>query len=114
MADIVQIRPLPVIHVHYDDEGWNVRMGRCTRFSGSDGSPATSSTCCCNRTGPWWRFTGNCRMSRWRKLRKAHPAHFPFCEGCEATGKPYVLANTVDHVHPISDGGPAFPGHEGL
>ena len=29
-------------------------------------------------------------------------------------GKPYVIANTVDHVHPISEGGPAFPGHDGL
>ena len=50
----------------------------------------------------------------WKRLRKAHLAAYPWCEGCKAMGKPYVLANTVDHVHPISDGGPAFPGHDGL
>jgi 5-methylcytosine-specific restriction enzyme A len=50
----------------------------------------------------------------WLKLRTAHLARFPFCEGCEAMGKPYVIANTVDHRHAISEGGPAFPGHDGL
>lgn len=25
-----------------------------------------------------------------------------------------AAANTVDHVHPISEGGAAFPGHDGL
>lgn len=29
-------------------------------------------------------------------------------------GRKYVLANTVDHRVPISAGGPAFPGHDGL
>jgi 5-methylcytosine-specific restriction protein A len=29
-------------------------------------------------------------------------------------GKPYVIANTVDHRVPISEGGHAFPGHDGL
>lgn len=50
----------------------------------------------------------------WKRLRQAHLSILPWCEGCKAMGKPYVLANTVDHVHPISEGGPAFPGHDGL
>lgn len=50
----------------------------------------------------------------WARLRKAHLARFPWCEGHKAMGEPYVLANTVDHVHPISEGGTAFPGHDGL
>lgn len=50
----------------------------------------------------------------WKRLRKAHLARFPFCEGCAAMGRPYVLANTVDHVRPISEGGHPFPDHEGL
>ncbi|MBA3667943.1 MAG: HNH endonuclease [Sphingomonas sp.] len=48
----------------------------------------------------------------WSKLRVAHLARFPFCEGCPPHS--YKMANTVDHRHPISDGGPAFPGHDGL
>ncbi len=50
----------------------------------------------------------------WKKLRAAHLAHSPFCEGCTAMGNPYRLANTVDHRHAMSEGGPAFPGHDGL
>ncbi|QQN74828.1 HNH endonuclease signature motif containing protein [Croceicoccus sp. YJ47] len=52
--------------------------------------------------------------ANWQKLRKAHLSIEPFCKGCAAMGKPYVIANTVDHVVPISDGGLAFPGHDGL
>ena len=52
--------------------------------------------------------------ANWQKLRKAHLAIEPFCKGCEAMGNAYVIANTVDHVVPISEGGPAFPGHDGL
>lgn len=50
----------------------------------------------------------------WKKLRAAHLARFPFCEGCEASGRPFIIANTVDHRHAISDGGNPFPGHDGL
>ena len=52
--------------------------------------------------------------ANWQRLRKAHLAAFPWCEGCKAMGKPYVIGNTVDHRVPISDGGPPFPGHDGL
>lgn len=50
----------------------------------------------------------------WQKLRTAHLSRFPFCEGCKALGKPFIIANTVDHRVAISEGGPAFPGHDGL
>ena len=50
----------------------------------------------------------------WRKLRAAHLARFPWCEGCKAMGSRYVIANTVDHRHAMSEGGPAFPAHDGL
>ena len=48
----------------------------------------------------------------WQRLRKAHLSIEPLCRGC----LPHRLtpANTVDHVKPISDGGHAFPGHDGL
>lgn len=52
--------------------------------------------------------------ANWKRLRKAHLAAFPWCEGCKHMGKPHVLANTVDHRVPISEGGPAFAGHDGL
>lgn len=52
--------------------------------------------------------------ANWKRLRKAHLAASPWCEGCKAMGKPHVLANTVDHRVPISEGGPAFPGFDGL
>lgn len=48
----------------------------------------------------------------WKKLRAAHLARFPFCEGCPAGT--YRLANTVDHRLAISEGGHPFPGHDGL
>ncbi|WP_420496700.1 HNH endonuclease signature motif containing protein [Sphingobium baderi] len=35
------------------------------------------------------------------------------CRGCADMGR-LTVANTVDHVQAISDGGPAFPGHDGL
>ncbi|WP_394437025.1 HNH endonuclease [Sphingobium naphthae] len=52
--------------------------------------------------------------ANWKRLRTAHLRAFPFCEGHKAMGSPYVIANTVDHRVPISEGGPAFPGHDGL
>ena len=51
--------------------------------------------------------------SRWQRLRTAHLARYPLCEGCDAMGR-LTPANTVDHRVPISEGGPAFPGHDGL
>jgi 5-methylcytosine-specific restriction enzyme A len=49
----------------------------------------------------------------WKRLRAAHLARFPFCRACETAGK-MTVANTVDHVIPVSKGGPALPGHDGL
>ncbi|MGE4324258.1 MAG: HNH endonuclease signature motif containing protein [Sphingobium sp.] len=49
----------------------------------------------------------------WTRLRLAHLAIEPACRGCEAMGR-LTRANTVDHIVPISEGGPAFPGHDGL
>lgn len=51
--------------------------------------------------------------STWKRLRHAHLLLYPMCEGCKAIGRD-VVANTVDHVHAISDGGNPFPGHDGL
>jgi len=51
--------------------------------------------------------------ARWQRLRRAHLSRSPLCIGCQAMGR-LTPANTVDHVRPISDGGPAFPGHDGL
>ena len=51
--------------------------------------------------------------ARWQRLREAHLALSPLCIGCKAIGR-IVIANTVDHVAPISEGGPAFPAHDGL
>ncbi|WP_197940693.1 HNH endonuclease signature motif containing protein [Sphingomonas sp. HMP6] len=50
--------------------------------------------------------------ARWKRLRLAHLAIEPLCRGCA----PHRItpANTVDHVVPMSDGGPAFPSHDGL
>lgn len=49
----------------------------------------------------------------WRDLRRAHLALEPACRGCAEMGR-LTRANTVDHIVPISEGGPAFPGHDGL
>lgn len=49
----------------------------------------------------------------WKRLRLAHLSLSPMCVGCEAMGL-LTPANTVDHVVPISEGGPAFPGHGAL
>lgn len=48
----------------------------------------------------------------WKKLRKLKLAEQPLCEDC--LPHRYTPANTVDHIHPISDGGPAFPGLDGM
>ncbi|WP_446660363.1 HNH endonuclease signature motif containing protein [Blastomonas sp. SL216] len=49
----------------------------------------------------------------WRKLRALHLALHPFCENCLSIDR-HVVANTVDHRTPISQGGAPFPGHDGL
>src|SRR3546814_7070750 len=51
--------------------------------------------------------------ARWKRLRAAHLALEPACRGCKRMGR-LTLANTVDHVVAISEGGHAFPGHDGL
>src|SRR3546814_16245064 len=51
--------------------------------------------------------------ARWKRLRAAHLALAPACRGCKRMGR-LTLANTVDHVVAISEGGHAFPGHDGL
>ena len=50
--------------------------------------------------------------ANWQRLRKAHLSIEPLCRGC----LPHRItpANTVDHVRAISEGGHAFPGHDGL
>lgn len=50
---------------------------------------------------------------RWQRLRKRHLTMFPMCVPCRAVGR-ITIANTVDHNQAISDGGMAFPGHDGL
>ena len=49
----------------------------------------------------------------WARLRATHLYIEPLCRGCHAEGR-LTPANTVDHVVPVSQGGPAFPGHDGL
>ncbi|MHA0333971.1 HNH endonuclease signature motif containing protein [Sphingomonas aquatilis] len=49
----------------------------------------------------------------WQRLRLAHLSLSPICIGCQARGV-LTEANTVDHITAISDGGAAFPGHDGL
>lgn len=51
--------------------------------------------------------------ARWQRLRRAHLDRSPVCMGCSEMGR-LTEANTVDHVVPISEGGAAFPGHDGL
>ena len=48
---------------------------------------------------------------QWHRLRTAHLSIEPLCRGCKPRT---VMANTVDHIVPISEGGLAFPGHDGL
>ena len=49
--------------------------------------------------------------ANWQRLRKVHLSVEPFCRGCKPR---LVIATTVDHVRPVSNGGDPFPGHEGL
>ena len=41
-------------------------------------------------------------------------AAFPWCEGCAAMARKYILPNTIDHRLPISDGSTEFPSYDGL
>jgi 5-methylcytosine-specific restriction protein A len=49
----------------------------------------------------------------WQRLRRLKLSTQPLCEGCAEIGITAV-ANTVDHVTPISEGGEAFPALDGL
>ncbi len=51
--------------------------------------------------------------SAWQKLRLAKLASKPVCEPCEARGD-VTVANTVDHMMPITSGGDPFPPLDGL
>jgi 5-methylcytosine-specific restriction enzyme A len=51
--------------------------------------------------------------SDWRALRRRKLSENTLCEPCMAAGK-LVIATCVDHVIPISSGGPAFPALDGL
>lgn len=50
---------------------------------------------------------------QWKQLRLIKLRADPMCEPCIDAGR-ITLANTVDHVVPISTGGPAFPTLAGL
>lgn len=52
--------------------------------------------------------------ARWQRLRKMHLAIEPLCRGCMAMGGKRTQPNHVDHIKPMSEGGDAFPGHDGL
>jgi len=51
--------------------------------------------------------------TRWQKLRLAKLSESPVCVICDKRGVTEV-ANTVDHVTPISQGGDPFPSMDGL
>jgi 5-methylcytosine-specific restriction protein A len=51
--------------------------------------------------------------ARWKRLRNLHLSLHPLCLDCREIGI-VTLASVVDHVHAISNGGAAFPAHEGL
>ncbi|WP_404800779.1 HNH endonuclease signature motif containing protein [Pseudoblastomonas flavescens] len=51
--------------------------------------------------------------AQWQRLRKVKLSASPLCEDCRAIGR-HIQASHVDHVHAISDGGPPFPGLDGL
>lgn len=50
---------------------------------------------------------------RWQRLRARKLASNPLCARCAEQGI-VQAASVVDHVTPISAGGPAFPGLDGL
>ena len=51
--------------------------------------------------------------AQWKRLRLIKLRADPMCEPCTDAGR-LTLANTVDHVVPISAGGPPFPSLDGL
>lgn len=51
--------------------------------------------------------------ARWQRLRRAHLGMEPLCRACQAEGR-MRAGSHVDHIRPVSDGGPAFPMHDGL
>ncbi|WP_420910626.1 HNH endonuclease signature motif containing protein [Qipengyuania spongiae] len=48
----------------------------------------------------------------WKRLRKVKLSATPLCQACPPDS--LTPASHVDHVHAISDGGPAYPGLDGL
>ena len=56
-----------------------------------------------------WPYT----TARWQRLRKAKLSEAPLCQTCEHRGRK-VVAEHVDHVVAIKQGGPAFPAMDGL
>lgn len=49
----------------------------------------------------------------WQRLRRAKLDRDPLCHACRLRGRP-VMADTVDHVVAIADGGHPFPDFDGL
>lgn len=56
-----------------------------------------------------WPYT----TARWQRLRKAKLSEAPLCQTCERRGRK-VVAEHVDHVVAIKQGGDAFPAMDGL
>jgi 5-methylcytosine-specific restriction protein A len=54
-----------------------------------------------------WPYT----TQTWRRLRRQKLAETPMCEHCRPR---IVPATQVDHIVPISEGGPPFPNLDGL
>lgn len=51
--------------------------------------------------------------ARWKALRARHLHLFPLCQPCQRANR-ITIANTVDHRIAMSEGGPAYPDHDGL
>lgn len=51
--------------------------------------------------------------SRWRRFARTYRADNPFCAICRESGR-LTFAALVDHKYPVADGGPMFPGPEGV
>jgi len=52
-------------------------------------------------------------LQRWKRVRRVHLSGSPLCLDCQGAGR-LTVATVVDHVIPMSEGGPAFPGPDGL
>lgn len=56
-----------------------------------------------------WPYNTN----QWARLRKTQLGRKPLCEDCLKLAR-ITIANTVDHIVPISQGGDPFPSHDDL